>query len=354
MSETFEYTSNVTVEHLAARLRGATRVLATTHAKPDGDALGSVVAVVRLCQAIGVAAEGWLVGPFERNLLTFAGPTPLVLVDPGKPTLPGEGYDLVSISDTGAWTQLETLSPWLKPRVEQAIGFDHHARGDRVAGERLVDVRCGSTTALLIRLVDALGVDLRFGADAAGHGSIAEALYLGLATDTGWFRFQNARAPEFSLASRLLAAGVDKDRVYELIEQSHRAERLGIESRALASLKLVGAGDVALMRLRIADFAETGAQLEETSGVVNLPMVVGKVRAAVLLIETEPKGRDGKPGLVKISFRSKPTIEGKRMYDVNVLAATFGGGGHVHAAGARIKGSLDEAERAIVAELPTA
>lgn len=336
------YESNATIERLAERVRAARRILVTTHAKPDGDALGSVLAVVRAAATLGIAAEGWLVGPFEPSLLSLAAPTAPVLVDPKRPTLPSEAYDLVVIVDTGAWSQLETLAPWLRERVDAAIGIDHHARGDRVASERVVDVRSGSATVIVARLIEALGVPFGAAGDAKGHGSVAEALFLGLATDTGWFRFQNARPAEFELASRLLAAGVDKDRLIEITENGHRPQRLAIEARALSKVRFLAEGRVALTALSQADFAETGAVLEETSGVVNMPMSVGTVRAAALLLESEP-------GLVKVSFRSKPAADGHRFYDVNELAARFGGGGHVHAAGARIRGTLAEAERAIAA-----
>ena len=337
----FDYVSNASVAELAAAIRGARRLVVTSHAKPDGDALGSVLATVRCCRALGIAAEGWLVGPFEPNLMRFADEGEIMCVDPESPRLPGDGFDLVAIVDTGAWSQLETMAPWLRARVERAIGFDHHARGDRVAARRVVDAAWGSTTGLLSELVAELGVDPSFGADSRGHGSVAEALWLGLATDTGFFRFPNAREREFALAARLVAAGVDKDRVHALIEQSNRPERLAIEARALASVAYLAGGAVATMAISRRDLDETGARPEELSGVVQLPMGVGAVRAVVFAVETEP-------GLVKLSFRSKPRDEAGRMLDVNEVAARFGGGGHVHAAGARIRGSLDEAMRQVV------
>jgi phosphoesterase RecJ-like protein len=340
MNEPFAYRSNATPDRLAARIRGGRRLVVTSHAKPDGDALGSVLAVIRAANALGIAAEGWLIGPFEPNLLSLAEPTPLIRIDPAAPRLPTAEPDLIVIVDTGAWSQLEPLAAWLRPRVERAIGIDHHARGDLVAAERVVDIACGSTTAVLVPILDALGVPLTTGGDADGRGSVAEALFLGLATDTGWFRFQNARPAEFALAGRLLAAGVDKDRLYAVVEQSQRRERLAIEARALGSARFLADGGVALMSLALADFAATGATLEETGGVVNLPMSVASVRVSALLIESEP-------GLVKVSFRSKPKADGARFFDVNEIAARFGGGGHVHAAGARIRGSLAEATAAV-------
>lgn len=352
------YRTNATPARLAERIRTARRLLVTTHQKPDGDALGSVLGIVRAARALGIAAEGWLVGPFEPNLLSLAAPTDLVLVDPKSPRLPpsaAEGEpDCIVIVDTGAWSQLEVLAPWLRERVERTIGIDHHARGDRVAAERIVDVSAASATVLVAQVVEALGVSFASGAAGAwgAAGSIAEAIFLGLATDTGWFRFQNANPAAFALAARLLDAGVDKNRLVEIIENSHRPERLAIEARALAKVRLIAGGSIALTTLSLADFAETGATLEETSGVVNMPMAVGSVRAAALLIESEAPSAAG-PGLVKISFRSKPARDGARFVDVNELAARFGGGGHVHAAGARIRASLDEAERRIVEAIGT-
>lgn len=330
------YLTNTTVDDLARELRGASRVLVTTHQKPDGDALGSVLAVVRACQAIGVAAEGWVVDPCEGNLRSFEGATHVAHVHPRRPELPADAFDLAVVVDTGAWTQLEVIAPWLRARHDRVIGFDHHARGDQVAARRVVDVGCGSCTALLARLVDALGVPLAAGADERGRGSIAEALYMGLATDTGWFRFPNARAAEFALAARLLEAGVDKDAMYQQIEQSSRAERVELQGCALSSLEMIASGRIALMRLRADDFAETGAMLEETAGIVNIPMEIAAVRASVLAVE------DTQAGVIKLSFRSKPADDSGTFIDVNELASRFGGGGHVHAAGAKQQGTLDE------------
>lgn len=330
------YATNSNIDALAGELRRAQRVLVTTHQKPDGDALGSVLAVARACAAVGVSAEGWVVDPCEGNLRSFEGATKVVHVHPRRPELPRDEFDLVVVVDTGAWTQLEVLAPWLRERHARVIGFDHHARGDAVASRRVVDVGCGSCTALLARLVDAMGVDLRAAADERGRCSIAEALYMGLATDTGWFRFPNARAAEFALAARLLDAGVDKDAMYQQIEQSSRAERVELQACALSSLEMVAGGRIAIMRLRAGDFDETGAMLEETSGIVNIPMEIAAVRASILAVD------DRAAGVIKLSFRSKPADDSGTFIDVNELASRFGGGGHIHAAGAKQQGTLDE------------
>ncbi len=334
-SAPFQYQSNCTLSEIAMRLRSAKRVLITTHSKPDGDAIGSVLAVLRLCRAVGVAAEGWIVGPFEENLLEVVGSDTVVRVDPKCPKFPEDEFDLVVVVDTGAWSQVELLAPLIRARHALVVNLDHHARGDELASARVVDVTCGSCTALLVRLADELKVDLNFGADASGRYSLAEALYVGLATDTGWFRFANARASEFALAARLLKAGVLKDELYARLEQCHRVERVLLESRALSSLRTIASGSVALMQLSKEDFETTGGLPEELAGVVNIPLMASVLRASVLLVEQD--------GVVKVSFRSKPAVASRRCIDVNQIAATFGGGGHVHAAGARIRASLAEA-----------
>ena len=95
------------------------------------------------------------------------------------------------------------------------------------------------------------------------------------------------------------------------------------------------------MRLGLEDFAETGANMEELAGIVNTPLEIGSVRASVLLTQAEQ-------GRTKMSFRSKPGVDGGAFIDVNELAARFGGGGHVHAAGARQDADLEEATRCLL------
>ncbi|MFM7052877.1 MAG: DHH family phosphoesterase [Planctomycetota bacterium] len=335
------YQTNATIESLAAELKAARRVMVTTHQKPDGDAMGSVLTVLRACAACGVEAEGWVVDPCEGNLRLFEGPSKVVHVDPRAPRQPEGSFDLAVVVDTGAWSQLEVFAPWLRAMAGRVIGSDHHARGDEVAQRRVVEVSCGSCTALLAELVRAMGVDLRAGADAEGRFSIAEAIYMGLATDTGWFRFPNARSREFMLAARMLDAGVDKDSMYQQFEQSSRAERVELQARALSSLQMLGGGRAALMVLRADDFDDTGALMEETAGIVNIPMEIAAVRVSALVVE------DAVAGIVKLSFRSKPADGNGDLVDTNQLAARFGGGGHIHASGAKQKAPLADVVAAV-------
>jgi len=338
------YQSNATMQQIAERLRQSKRIMITTHAKPDGDALGSVMALRRGLAALGKSADAFLMGPFEPSLMSLAQPTPYLDLAKG---LPCDNYDIAIVVDTGAWTQLDPIAPWLKSRHDITIGIDHHSRGDDVAGMRWIDSKAVSTTAMLIPLLEAIGVKL-----TGEIGGVAEALFIGLATDSGWFRYGNAGAEAFSLAAKLLSVGVNKGRLYQIIEETHRPQRLALEARALASIEYANAGSVAIQTLRAEDFQISGGSPEDLTGVVNLPMVVGAVRVSILISQSPPANGTANP--TKLSFRSKPAPPNGKptdVIDVNELAAKFGGGGHIHAAGAKVNVGIDEAKAMVLAAI---
>ena len=333
MSE-FTYETNTTVEAIADRLRSARTVLITSHEKPDGDAIGSCAALARALRSLGIEVEVWLLGAVTPNLAALAEDlTPRH----APPEQPADDYDLCVVVDTGSWTQLAPLKEFLAGRRDSIIGIDHHRRGDDIASMRLVDPSAASCTQVLVPLIDALGVPLTEGGTADGWFSIAEAIMLGLATDTGWFRFESFDASGFVLGSRLMEARADKNRLIRLVEECDRPQRILMAGRALSSAEFFHSEQAVVMTLALDDFEAVGARPEELSGIVNQPMSVGSVEVSVLLTQSEA-------GRVKGSFRSKPPLESgsSRYVDVNQVAAEFGGGGHIHAAGARFEGTLEE------------
>ena len=334
----FRYVSNASPREIADRLLDAESVLILTHHKPDGDALGTCLALHRGLEARQVHSEIVISGPIDPNLLSLTIPTDHLERFENLETLETRPEpSLIAVVDTGAWTQLEAFGDWLRSRTDRIVGIDHHARGGSVAGQRIVDTTCASATQALVPVLDALEVDLSV-------NRIAEALFLGLATDTGWFRFSSAGPDVYRLAARLMEAGADKDLIYATVEQNATPSRFAMLARALGSLRFIDHGAVAVMRLGLADFADTGANLEELAGIVNTPLEIGSVQASVLLTQAEA-------GRTKMSFRSKPPGESGTFIDVNELAARFGGGGHVHAAGARVDVDLDEAFQQLEQEL---
>jgi phosphoesterase RecJ-like protein len=334
---TTDYDSNTTLAEIARRVREAKRVALVSHQKPDGDAIGSLLALARALPGIGVDADAFVMGPLEPPLLALAGDTPLHRVEESPP---GDDYDLILVVDTGAWSQLEPLEAWLRRHHDRVVGVDHHPQGDDVAALRVVDPAAPAAAEMVLTLLDELGCAL----PAERGGGPAEALFVGLATDTGWFRFSNAGVRAFAAAARLIALGVDNAGLHGRLEAMHRPARLQLAARALASVEYVADGTVAVQMLGPEDFAETGGSVSDLTDLVNLPMAVGSVRAAILLTEAEP-------GQTKISFRSKPgDTPDTPAIDVNRIAAKLGGGGHAFAAGARTAEDL-ATTRAAVLEL---
>jgi len=176
--------------------------------------------------------------------------------------------------------------------------------------------------------------------------ALASVLYVAIASDTGWFQFSNTRPVTLQLAAKLLAAGVNADRVYQLLYQSERPQRLAVQAKAMQTLEMLAGNRVAMMKLSRGDLESADARTGDSEGLINIPLQVGSVEVSVLLSEpTPPTPLDG---AVRCSFRSKGQL------DCSKFASQFGGGGHARAAGAKIAGTLDEVYAKVKAALLTA
>ncbi|MBC7773214.1 MAG: DHH family phosphoesterase [Pyrinomonadaceae bacterium] len=337
--------TTTSVQDIVSRLRAARRVVLLTHAKPDGDAAGSTLALARTLGHIGVSARPWYIGPVPRWLTEIAGQTPIEVVEQGARAdggrTPEEDPDAVVILDTGSWSQLTEMRDWLVPRFAQAIVIDHHLHGDAdVAGTKFLGKGEASTTQVLALICCGL---LGCTADKLPT-DVAEAIYLGMATDTQWFRLSNVSSKTLRLAGDLLDAGVIHTRLYEIIEQRDVASRWKLLGRALSTLELHHHGAVAIMRLTLKDFADCGADRNDTSGFADMVQSVATVQVSVVITEAEIA--PGELPTTKISMRSRP---GPDAVDVNKATKSLGGGGHARAAGAKMVGvTMDQARTRVL------
>jgi phosphoesterase RecJ-like protein len=348
--DTTSWVTNSTPSAIAAALRAASRVLVFTHMKPDGDAVGSSLALVRtLGMMPGKRAEAVYGGPQPGWMGTVAGTTPTRRWEKSGP--PREEPDAIVVIDTGSWSQLEIFKSYLEPRSAKTIVIDHHRRGDAaVSAKRWIDTGaaavCQQAAGLCCLLLGVMPAQLPV--------EVASMLYLGLATDTGWFRHSNVSSDVMSLAADLLATGVDANGLYQAVEQQDSPGRLRLMARALASLELSPVGGeterAGIMTLTRADFAAAGASGNDSGGLIDMPMTLATVRVAALLTEADPAdyGGDAAPGvkLTKLSLRSKTDA-----IDVDKVCRLFGGGGHIRAAGAKVPLELSEAKRRLMEAL---
>jgi len=329
-----EWATSIDVPAIASRLSSARRVAILTHTKPDGDAIGSTLALARTLASIGVEGTPFYLPPWPYRFDQVVRDTPVVHLDAGdnKHIIPWEP-DAVVVLDTGSWSQLGGVEHWLHDHTDKTIVIDHHLHGDAdTAPAKLIDTAASAACEIVARLaVELLGVDTA----AKLPKEIAEPIYMGIATDTGWFRHSNTSPATHRLAADLLDAGIEHDRLFAIIEQSDNESRLRLLARALASLEMHAGSRVAIMSLRGADFERADAQPGDSGGFVEAPLAIAEVRVSAMVTETDW-------GATKISLRSKP-VGDEDAIDVNAIARDFGGGGHARAAGLRIARPFHEA-----------
>lgn len=304
-------------EKVAARLKKAKNLLALTHARPDGDGLGCVFALVRAARAAGKQAAMLVPDsvPARYDFL-FAAERP---AGPERFPALADHADAIVILDTSASSQLDGLVDALRAMRSKLVVIDHHATADNLADAVWADESAAATGVMLTELLDSLGWPMDL--------PTAEAVMMAITYDTGWLQFANTDSRCLRAAGRWLDAGVRPDKLYRKLFQTDRPERLHLLGRLLDSLELHCDGKLAIMSLRLGDFAATGALQSETDNMVNEALRMGTVDTAVLLVET--------PECVRVSLRSRDAL------DVAAIASQFGGGGHRRAAGLRSSESFD-------------
>lgn len=342
------YTSNATLEQIAERLTSARSVVVLTHTKPDGDAVGSVLALARALDLAGITARPVFAPPVDTRFADLFAPNhaqPALAEDEAFFNAPDYAEaDAVAVVDTGAFGQLGPAADFVRARAERTVIIDHHRGGeDAMAHLRHVDTTAAAACQPVAQLA-AIIASRAANTTASVRdlpASIASPLYLGLASDTGWFKHPSVTPAVFRLAAELLEAGAEHNALYLASEQSDPPARLELMRRALDSLTLVAHGRAAVMHLTARDFDESGADRTESGGLVDLPKTVSTIEVCAMITEAEPE-------LAKVSMRSKA---GHLDIDVNAVAHTWGGGGHKHAAGARIPMPVEQAKREVAKAL---
>jgi len=346
MSEPAAWSTNTTLADISRTLR-ARRVVVMTHIRPDGDAIGSTLALTRaLNLAKPDSAEAWYFGPQPLWFKDLAKGTPCKVLEHSTIPPPGSEAepDAIAILDTGSWAQLEPGATWLKPRRDRICLVDHHMQGDPdVAARRFIDTTAAAAAQPVAELCRLILAKSRV---AELPREIAEPLYLGMGTDTGWFKHSNVSPRVLRDAGELLEAGVDHSELFRVIEQQDRPARMILLGRALTTLKFDADASIASMILTKKDFDECKAAPGDASGFADYAQTVASVRVVVMLTEAE-RDAQGRP-VTKISLRSKNTPDSP---DVNKICNLFGGGGHVRASGARIQAEISEARRQVIAAL---
>lgn len=343
------WTTTASLQDIADWLRSKRRTVVLTHVKPDGDAIGSTLAIVRAINLAGASqsrsAEAWYFGPQPPFYSAIAKDTPArVLEHQSLPPAGAEEPDAILIVDTGSWSQLEPAAPWLKQRHDRTAIIDHHVQGDAdVSARRHLDTTAAAAAQPAAELARIILSKRHLGALPP---EVAEPCYLGLGTDTGWFKHSNVTPAVLRTAAELLEAGVNHSELFRLVEQQDSPTRLRLLARALASMELHDNGRICFFTMTRRDFEECNAEQGVASGFADYGQTLESTRVTAVFTESEPAD-SGNP-ITKVSLRSKNTPDS---VDVNAAAKKLGGGGHVRAAGVRVNLPLSEAKKQILAAL---
>ncbi len=303
-------TDSATLQQVMDRLGSAQRVLVIGHASPDGDAIGSVAGLVLILrrrgkQAIGCIADGvpWFYRPLlEKDLIH----TPQIL---------GESrFDTVVTVDSSDLARLGDAQALLGGDPPDIV-LDHHQTNQGFGRLNYCDPHSPATALIVYEIAQALGpID----------EELAQILLLGIATDTGFFKYGNTDHRVLEVATELVKRGASLQRIASAALENKTLNGLKLLARMLATVTLAADGKLAYGWVSATMLAETGCTEQEAEGFVGEVRALHGVEVALLFVESPP-------GEVHVSFRSKSHV------DVSEIAVELGGGGHPRAAGGLLK-----------------
>lgn len=311
-------------QQVAELLRSQKTFLVLTHYRPDGDAVGSQLALVLLLRDLGKQVEAWNDDAVPTKF-HFLPHSDLIRKPPAEP----KDFDVVISIDSSTWPRVGTAAQKIKSR-KHFINIDHHVSNEKFADINWIAPEAPASGQIAYDLIKRGGFKLT--------RDIATCLFAAISTDTGSFSFPNTTAESLRVSAELIEAGVDVGDLSRRVYESYPYARVQLLQMTLADLKLVDNGRIAYFWVTKDMLEESGAKREDTEGLIDYARSIEGVLVAVLFEELD------EPNRIRISLRSKhPKV------DVNSIARHFGGGGHREAAGARIPGESHEVEQEVIA-----
>jgi phosphoesterase RecJ-like protein len=305
-------------------IRSKRRFVLSSHSRPDGDSIGSQLAMTYALRAMG---KDVLVVNADRA------PAPLM-------TFPGVGdikianetdghFDAAIIMECGdlSRTGVSGLDQYF------VINIDHHPGNTSYGQINWFDPTAAACGEMVFDLVQALGVPLTI--------EIATHVYLAILTDTGSFHYSSISARTFDICRQTLDAGVDPVTVARNVYDSNNMGRLKLFGSVLSSMQIDNTGRIAIVYLDHEMARAAGGTYEDTEGLINLPLTVKEIQAVVFFKQVEGDQ-------YRVSMRSKGDI------DIGVVAKEFGGGGHKNAAGCTVTGAIDALQKVFLDKIERA
>jgi len=303
-------------------LREHNKFAVLSHVRPDGDALGSTLALALSLKGLGKEVRAWN----EEGMLekyNFLAQAELLTQPPSEP----EDFDVVVALDTAVQNRLGTTTSAVR-HAKLWINIDHHPSNPRYGDLVYIDPTAPATGQILFEFLTNQNFPIT--------PEIAENLYAAISTDTGSFQYPNTTVRTFEIAAELVRCGVEVGRISQLLYENFPRRRIELLRELLGTMRFACEGKLAWFSLSQAAALALGVIPEDNEGLIDHLRATRGVIVAIFFEELP----DGK---VRVSMRSK-----NEAVDVCAICAQFGGGGHVLAAGARLRGTLPDVEKRIV------
>jgi bifunctional oligoribonuclease and PAP phosphatase NrnA len=284
--------------------------LITSHAKPDGDSIGSQVALALALRALGKQVRIVNCDPPQPSLRPFPGVAGIEIASQADGV-----YDAVIVLECAdlARTGVAGLEPHF------IINIDHHPGNAHYGAVNWFDADAAACGEMVFDVIASLGVALT--------PEIATHIYVAILTDTGSFHYSGLSPRTFDICRQLLEAGANPVAIARAVFDDNSVGRIRLSSAVLGTIELDASGRLAALLMTREMERQTGGRYDDTEGLINVPLTVKEIQAVVLFKEAEPN-------VYKVSLRSKGTV------DVGAVATRFGGGGHKNAAGCTVAGDL--------------
>lgn len=314
------------MKQLAQLIKSSQSLLLSTHRQPDGDGLGSQVALYWALKKIGKKVQIVNVDQLPRKYSFLNVKNSIESFD-SKPNL--EKSDLALIFDTNDRKLMEPLWTELEKKCAKILFIDHHPElhDSPVPSGSYIDIKASSTGQVVYELIKELNIEL--------DDNIARGLYTSIAFDTNNFRFVRSSPTPHLIAAELLRFEINPDEIQRRLFSNHTPQKIQFLSEMLGAVKYEFDGKFAWVRVKKDRMATIGVDFDETRDLIDSMMSIDTLEAACVY-------REETKDSFKISFRSK----GK--FPVNALAEALGGGGHLYASGAYIQKPFEEIHKKVI------
>lgn len=315
------------IERILDAIAAGERICVAGHVRPDGDCVGSQLGLTLALQAQGKRVTCWNEDPVPDKL-SF-----LDLKGLFQPPRRGQKFDCVIALDCASFERLGKVGQCIQER-NHFINIDHHQSNTRYADLNWISEIAPSTGELVFTLLEAARWKIT--------PAIADCLFTAISTDTGSFQYASTRPGTFNVAGQLVSRGANLAVICNEVYQSYPLSRARLLKHVYTHFRLTHQNQIAYFWLKKADFARTGAESNDSEGLIDHIRAIQPVVVACVFEELEPD-------LIRISLRAK-----RDEINVNEIAAQFGGGGHTAAAGARIVGSPLTVQRRVISAVKRA